>query len=286
MNFLFYIVSLIPTSFLRNLVTLISKTRIFKTFSSYKVTFRNLEMTYKNLNHDELEQFANESFIETILSGHETIKSWAKPIHNSGKNIFRIENNYLLNKYIYSGNGVAVIAIHNRSVDMLLKWINTKCETTTLYKKVKIKELDRFVRKQREGKNNKVYETTMTGVRKIFQAYKENKTICIAADQVPQEGMGEYIKLFNIDTYTTTLASSLVYKTQKPAVFICINSFENNKLGITIKPCRKDIYDESKHKLSLNKSIESLININPKDYSWEYKRYKKLLSGENPYKDI
>jgi KDO2-lipid IV(A) lauroyltransferase len=126
----------------------------------------------------------------------------------------------------------------------------------------------------------------MTGVRKIFQAYKANKTICIAADQVPQEGMGEYIKLFNIDAYTTTLASSLIYKTQKPAVFICMNSFENNKLGVTIKPCRKDIYNESKYKLSLNKSIESLININPKDYSWEYKRYKKLLSGENPYKDI
>tara|TARA_B100001939_G_scaffold24505_1_gene19891 strand:- start:973 stop:1704 length:732 start_codon:yes stop_codon:yes gene_type:complete len=243
-------------------------------------------MTYKHLDKLELEQLAKESFIETILSGHETIKSWSKPIHISGKNIFRIENNYLLNRYIDEDNGVAVIAVHNRSVDMLLKWINTKCETTTLYKKVKIKALDRFVRKQREGKNNNVYETTMTGVRKIFQAYKANKTICIAADQVPQEGMGEYIKLFNIDAYTTTLASSLIYKTQKPAVFICLNSFENNKLGVTIKPCRKDIYNESKYKLSLNKSIESLININPKDYSWEYKRYKKLLSGENPYKDI
>ena len=286
MKSLFYIVSLIPASFLRKLVTLTSKTKIFKTSSTYKVTLRNLEMTYKHLDQVELEQLAEESFIETILSGHETIKSWSKPIHISGKNIFRIENNYLLNRYIVEGNGVAVIAVHNRSVDMLLKWINTKCETTTLYKKVKIKALDRFVRKQREGKNNNVYETTMTGVRKIFQAYKANKTICIAADQVPQEGMGEYIKLFNIDAYTTTLASSLVHKTQKPAVFICLNSFENNKLGVTIKPCRKDIYNESKHKLSLNKSIESLININPKDYSWEYKRYKKLLSGENPYKDI
>ena len=286
MKFLFYIVSLIPTSLLRNLVTLIIKTKIFKTSSAYKVTFRNLEMTYKNLNHFEIEQLAIESFIETILSGHETIMSWSKPIHNSGKNIFRIENNYLLNRYIDEGNGVAIIAVHNRSVDMLLKWVNTKCETTTLYKKVKIKALDRFVRKQREGKNNNVYETSMIGVRKIFQAYKANKTICIAADQVPQEGMGEYIKLFNIDAYTTTLASSLVHKTQKPAVFICLNSFENNKLGVTIKPCRKDIYDESKHKLSLNKSIENLININPKDYSWEYKRYKKLLSGEDPYKDI
>ena len=286
MKSLFYIASLIPTSFLRKLVTLTSKTKIFKTSSTYKVTLRNLEMTYKHLDQVELEQLAEESFIETILSGHETIKSWSKPIHISGKNIFRIENNYLLNRYIDEGNGVAVIAIHNRSVDMLLKWINTKCETTTLYKKVKNKELDRFVRKQREGKNNNVYETTITGVRKIFQAYKANKTICIAADQVPQEGMGEYIKLFNIDAYTTTLASSLVHKTQKPAVFICLNSFENNKLGVTIKPCRKDIYNESKYKLSLNKSIESLININPKDYSWEYKRYKKLLSGENPYKDI
>ena len=286
MKSLFYIASLIPTSFLRKLVTLTSKTKIFKTSSAYKVTLRNLEMAYKHLDQVELEQLAEESFIETILSGHETIKSWSKPIHISGKNIFRIENNYLLNRYIDEGNGVAVIAIHNRSVDMLLKWINTKCETTTLYKKVKIKALDRFVRKQREGKNNNVYETTMTGVRKIFQAYKANKTICIAADQVPQEGMGEYIKLFNIDAYTTTLASSLVHKTQKPAVFICLNSFENNKLGVTIKPCRKDIYNESKHKLSLNKSIESLININPEDYSWEYKRYKKLLSGENPYKDI
>ena len=286
MKSLFYIASLIPTSFLRKLVTLTSKTIIFKTSSAYKVTLRNLEMTYKHLDQFELEQLAKESFIETILSGHETIKSWSKPIHISGKNIFRIENNYLLNRYIDEGNGVAVIAIHNRSVDMLLKWINTKCETTTLYKKVKIKALDRFVRKQREGKNNNVYETTMTGVRKIFQAYKANKTICIAADQVPQEGMGEYIKLFNIDAYTTTLASSLVHKTQKPAVFICLNSFENNKLGVTIKPCRDDIYNKSKHQLSLNKSIESLININPKDYSWEYKRYKKLLSGENPYKDI
>lgn len=286
MKSLFYIVSLIPTSFLRILVSLTSKTKIFKTSSAYKVTLQNLEMTYKHLDKLELEQLAKESLIETILSGHETIKSWSKPIHISGKNIFRIENNYLLNRYIDDGNGVAVIAVHNRSVDMLLKWINTKCETTTLYKKVKIKALDRFVRKQREGKNNNVYETTMIGVRKIFQAYKANKTICIAADQVPQEGMGEYIKLFNIDAYTTTLASSLIYKTQKPAVFICMNSFENNKLGVTIKPSRKDMYNESKHKLSLNKSIESLININPKDYSWEYKRYKKLLSGENPYKDI
>ena len=126
----------------------------------------------------------------------------------------------------------------------------------------------------------------MNGVRKIYQAFKAGKTICIAADQVPQRGMGEYVKLFNNDAYTTTLASSMVYKTKKPGVFICLNSFGNNRIGITIKPTKKSIYNDSEHKLSLNKSIEELININPIDYSWEYKRYKRPPSGEDPYSNI
>ena len=283
---IFYIVSLIPISIVRAIVSTVSKTSLFKLFNAYKITLKNLKMSYKNLSQTELEKFAQESFIETLVSGFETIQSWSKPIHISGKKIFRIENNFLLNKYINAGKGVAVIAIHNRSVDMLLKWINTKSDTTTLYKKVKIKALDRFVKKQREGKNNKVYETNMNGVRKIFQAFKDGKTICIAADQVPQRGMGEYIKLFNNDAYTTTLASSMLYKTKKPGIFICLNSFGNNRLGVTIKPAKETIYKDSEYKLSLNKSIEELININPVDYSWEYKRYRRPPSGEDPYSDI
>ena len=283
---IFYIVSLIPISIVRAIVSTVSKTSLFKLFNAYKITLKNLKMSYKNLSQTELEKFAQESLIETLVSGFETIQSWSKPIHISGKKIFRIENNFLLNKYINDGKGIAVIAIHNRSVDMLLKWINTKSDTTTLYKKVKIKALDRFVKKQREGKNNKVYETNMNGVRKIFQAFKDGKTICIAADQVPQRGMGEYIKLFNNDAYTTTLASSMLYKTKKPGIFICLNSFGNNRLGITIKPPKETIYKDSEYKLSLNKSIEELININPVDYSWEYKRYRRPPSGEDPYSDI
>ena len=283
---IFYIVSLIPISIVRAIVSTVSKTSLFKSSNAYKITLQNLKMSYKNLSQAELEKFAQDSFKETLVSGFETIQSWSKPIHISGKKIFRIENNFLLNKYINDGKGVAVIAIHNRSVDMLLKWINTKSDTTTLYKKVKIKALDRFVKKQREGKNNKVYETNMNGVRKIFQAFKDGKTICIAADQVPQRGMGEYIKLFNNDAYTTTLASSMLYKTKKPGIFICLNSFGNNRLGVTIKPAKETIYKDSEYKLSLNKSIEELININPVDYSWEYKRYRRPPSGEDPYSDI
>ena len=285
MKLLFYLITLLPIDFIRSAINLYIKLSLHKNSSVYKLTMCNIKICFPDLSDAEKALLAKESFIETFVSGYETLQSWARPIHISGKKIFRIENNYLISQNA-NKKGLAIIAIHNRSVDMLLKWINSKTNTTTLYKKVKIKYLDKFVRKQREENNNEVYETNINGVRKIFKAFIDNKVVCLAADQVPKRGMGEYIKFFNTDAYTTTLAASMVHKTRKPAVFICINSFENNKLGITIKPCKNNIYNDSEYKLSLNQSIEELIRINPKDYSWEYKRFKRPPSGLDPYAGI
>ena len=282
MKLLFYLITLIPIDFIRSAINLYTKLNLYKSSSVYKLTMCNIKICFPDLSDVEKTLLAKESFIETFVSGYETLQSWARPIHISGKKIFRIENNYLISQNA-NKKGLAIIAIHNRSVDMLLKWINSKTNTTTLYKKVKIKYLDKFVRKQREENNNEVYETNINGVRKIFKAFIDNKVVCLAADQVPKRGMGEYIKFFNTDAYTTTLAASMVHKTKKPAVFICMNSFENNRLGITIYPSNESIYNDSEYKLSINQSIEDLIKINPKDYSWEYKRFRRSPSGIDPY---
>ena len=283
---LFYLITLIPISLVRSAVNTYTRFSLHTISKIYKLTLRNLEISFPRMLEGDRKILATQSFEETIISVYETLQSWSRPIHLSGKKIFRVENNFLFRQEINQANGLAIIAIHNRSVDMLLKWINATTTTTTIYKKVKIKSLDKFVRKQREQNNNEVYETDMYGVRKIFKAFKDNKVICLAADQVPQRGMGEYIKLFNAEAYTTTLAASMVYKTRKPAIYMCINSFQNNYLGITIRPSKNNIYSDSEHKLSLNQSIEELIKINLKDYSWEYKRFRRSPSGIDPYGDI
>ena len=255
--------------------------------SSYKVSLVNINICYPDLSETEKLVLARDSIVETIVSGYETLQSWSRPIHKSGDRIFKVENNFLLSQNILARDGLIIVAIHNRSVDMLLKWVNGKTRTTTLYKKVKNKKLDHFVRAQREEGNNKTFETNISGVRQIYKALISKKVICLAADQVPQDNMGEYVKLFNRDAYTTTLAPSLAIKTNKPVIYFCINSYKSSLLSISINPSNKDIYNDSKHKLSMNKDIEKLININPKDYSWEYKRYKKPPHGvKNPYQGI
>jgi lauroyl/myristoyl acyltransferase len=104
---------------------------------------------------------------------------------------------------------------------------------------------------------------------------------------VPQKGMGEYIKFYNREAYSTTLVQSLALKTKCPLIFFYINSNKDNYLTITIESIDERIYSDSKHSQIINNGIENIINKRPIDYSWEYKRFKKSKPGQqDPYLGI
>ena len=99
--------------------------------------------------------------------------------------------------------------------------------------------------------------------------------------------MGEYIKFYGRDAYSTTLVQSLVRKTKAEVLYVYLNSSSSGFISLTINPLNKSTYEDSKYKLSLNSDIENLINKRPVDYSWEYKRFKKNKNDFlNPYKGI
>ena len=284
---LFFIISLFPKTLFISLVDLYTYTKIYKLFSSYKITKVNLEIAYPDLVKNDVELLSKLSIRESIISAFETIYTWGRSVHQSNSQLFKIENNFLLSKTYKEGNGLITVAIHNRSVDMLLKWINSKIVTVSLYKKIKIKTLESFVKRNREDGESKSYETSIGGVRKIFKALNSRGAICFAADQVPQRGLGEYVKFFNRDAYTTTLVQSLAAKTKAPVLFAFINSNKDGFLFTSIKQPIFVYHNDSEHKLLLNKNIEEIINIRPIDYSWEYKRFKKSKPpGTDPYKSI
>ena len=282
-----FIISMTPRSFFILLVDIYMYSRIYKLFASYKITKVNLKIAYPNLNNSNIELISKLSIRESLISGYETIYSWARHTNDSNSFIFRVENNFLLKNYARQQKGLITVAIHNRSADMLLAWICSQTPTVSLYKKIKNKSLDSFVKNKRESGGSVCVETSISGVRKIYKALKQNKVICFAADQVPQRGMGEYIKFFNRDSYSTTLVQSLALKTKSPLVFLYINSNKDNYLTITIESINNDIYKDSKHSQIINSGIEKIINKRPIDYSWEYKRFKKSKPGQqDPYSGI
>ena len=282
MKQLFFIISLFPKNIFVYLLDFYIYTRLYRFSNSYKITKVNIEIAYPDLSIKDVELTSKLSLRESIISGYETIYTWGRNDYSSNNKIFRITNNFLLNKLNDKGEGLINVAIHNRSVDMLLKFINSQIFTVSLYKKLKNKSLEKFVKKDRESNGSISVETSIGGVRKILQALREKKAICFAADQVPQRGLGEYLKLFNREAYSTTLVQSLASKTLAPVLYFHLNSHKGNFLSLTIKQSDDDIYNKSKHLLLLNKDIEKMINIRPIDYSWEYKRFKR---SKYPYKD-
>ena len=287
MKLLFYTISFIPKPLFSYFVDIYLFFKIFKLLKSYKITKVNLEIAFPEAKMKEIELMSKLSIRESIISGYETIYTWGNKDFDSNNDIFKIENNFLLNSLSKQDQGLIAVTFHNRSVDMLLKWINSQFKTISLYKKIKIKLLSNFVKKDREAEGSKTYETSIGGVREIFKALNKRKIVVFAADQVPKRGFGEYIKFFNKDAYTTTLVQSLAIKTGSPVIYFYIKSNPGNFLSVTLKRCNKDIYDDSKHKLLLNQDIETIIKDRPVDYSWEYKRFRRSKDiNENLYIDI
>ena len=287
MKLIFYILSLVPRTFFIVLVDIYISTRIYKLLKSYKITKINIKIAYPDLNIFNVELLSKLSIREMIISGYETIYCWGRSPSSNNSLIFKVENNFLFKSLINKKQGLISVAFHNRSVDMLITWINTQTPTVSLYKKIKNKYLNSFVQNKRQINHSLSVETSISGVRKIYKALKDNNVVCFAADQVPQRGMGEYIKFYNRDAYSTTLVQSLAKKTMAPVVYLYLKSNKDNFLSICIKHCSNSIYDDSKHTLLINNDIEKMINERPIDYSWEYKRFKKSQTGvSDPYKTI
>jgi KDO2-lipid IV(A) lauroyltransferase len=121
-----------------------------------------------------------------------------------------------------------------------------------------------------------VFETNFTGVKELFSALKQGEVVAMAADQVPAKNMGVYEDFFGRRVYTTNLIPSLHSKTKAPIVSVAIHS-DNLTNQLYIRYGSKSTYKEKPqyNAKAMNKEIEKIININPEDYNWEYKRFKK-----------
>ena len=285
MKTIFKLLSLVPRNLLRLLLKLLLKIGILNKTSSYKLTNINLKLAFKEKSNQEITKLSEESFIESVVSLFETFHTWGSNSKKSNNKIFRIENNYLMNINKMKNNQLLIISIHNRSVDMLLRWINLQIKTATIYKEVKSNFLENFVKQNREVGMSKMSQANMSGVRHLYKSAKKGMSVCMAVDQVPRRGLGEYVEFFGVPAYTTTLMPSLASKLNQRVIYANINTTKEDKISVKLTQSDKSIYDKSKHLLSMNNNIEKIILDNIKDYSWEYKRFRRPPEGyKDPYK--
>ena len=255
-----------------------------KAFGSFQVTRKNLSIAFPRLLKEEILEISKDSYKETLKSFYETLYSWSRSQEKIILNTKKINNRFLFSQS-QDSMGLIVFVIHNRSIDFLLRWISSQRQHTSLYKTIKFKQVNNFVKRLREEGGNKMVPTGIGGVKSIIQALKNNQMTCMASDQVPADGLGKYSTFFGHECFSFSLAPSLARKTNMPILMASLSYDSNIGHVVTFKKPDAKIYGDLGVDI-MNHEMETEILKRPEEYSWEYKKFRKLSSKpKDIYKD-
>ena len=277
MKIIFYIFTIYPLRFAFQVLDIVFKVmpvRVLRLISSFTVTRKNLSIAFTDLNDRELDCLAKESYKETLKSFYETLYTWSRSYKKIIYQTKRINNRFLFNAPIKE-DGLIVIALHNRSIDFMLRWISSQRPHTSLYKKIKSKLINSFVKEFREEGNCKMVETGIGGVKSILASLENNQMTCMASDQVPARGLGVYSKFFGHECYSFALAPKLARKSNKQILLSYLSYKKDLGHIINFKKPSKDIYSDNGVDV-MNADMEHEIKKSPAEYSWEYKKFRRL----------
>ena len=279
MRIIFFILSILPLKIafvVFDIFFRLVPLRFFAFFPAFQVTKRNLSIAFPEMSYFDLECLSKESYKETLKSVYETFYAWSR----SNKKIIyqtrRINNRFLFNNQ-NNQNGLILFALHNRSIDFMLSWIGSQRVHTSLYKKIKLNSVNRYVKKIREIGGSKMVETGVGGVKTILSALENNQMTCMASDQVPADGLGTYSTFFNHECYSFSLAPRLAKKSMKEILMSYISYDKNIGYIMNFTKPHHKIYSSIGVDV-MNKEMEQVIKKMPAEYSWEYKKFRKLSS--------
>ena len=286
MKIIFYIFSIFPLKLAFYIYDVLLKALpipILRVFAPFSVTRTNLSIAFPDLSSHELDLLAKASYRETLKSFYETLYTWSR---SSTKIIYHTKkiNNRFLFKTNEHKDGLIIIALHNRSIDFMLRWISSQRAHTSLYKKIKLKLINTFVKKFREEGNCKMVETGIGGVKSILNSLENNQMTCMASDQVPADGLGTYSTFFGHECYSFALAPKLARKSKKQILMSYLSYEKNIGHVMNFVNPNEEIYNDNGVD-AMNAEMENEIKKSPAEYSWEYKKFRKLSKEpKNIYK--
>lgn len=119
---------------------------------------------------------------------------------------------------------------------------------------------------------------TLAGVRQMLRALKRGETVGLLPDQVPPEGMGEWVPFFGVPAYTMTLAARLARQTGACLGVLWTERLPNGA-GYVVRAMELPVPlpaqgDDAADAAAINASMEAVIRQQPGQYLWGYHRYK------------
>ena len=101
-------------------------------------------------------------------------------------------------------------------------------------------------------------------------------------DQEPRYGAGIFAPFFGMQAYTMVLLSRLAHKTSATVLTSGLERLpEGRGYRAHVQPLEPAVYDEDPvvSASAANRGVEQIVAINPAQYAWSYKRFRRKPEG-------
>ena len=247
-----------------------------------RVTIRNIELCFPDLSPTEQQAMAKQSLIETVQTALELAVIWSNPGDKTAAYITHIENEALIQSAQKAGKGVVLIAPHFGNWELTNYYMATHYPFLVMYKPALSEPLNQFILASRSSCTEMV-PANKKGVITLYRALKKGKVTGVLPDQEPTLQTGIWAPFFGVPALTPKLVSKLVGNTSEGephAValgFGCQRNPDGKGYHMFFLPVEDDLYhpDPLRSAAALNHCVEAIIQRDPIQYQWEYKRFKR-----------
>jgi KDO2-lipid IV(A) lauroyltransferase len=260
-------------------------THVFKNRQRH-ILQTNLQLCFPTQSADWHKITTERCMISMAQSIMEFTKCWGEPPSWSLAQIRKVHNEHLFHEALAAGKGTIGIVPHYGSWEIMNAWLNLHVEPIIMYKPVKSKAVDSFVRNARSRLKSTAVPTDERGVKALFKGLKQNGFTAILPDHVPHDQGGIHVPFFGINTFTGVIVPKLLAKTGSRAVVMyCLRRPHADGYEIFFVEPDVEIYspDLATATAALNRSVEAVIRLDPAHYQWGYKRFQLNETLPYPY---
>ena len=147
---------------------------------------------------------------------------------------------------------------------------------TVLYRPARQAALAPVIETARRREGLETAPTTLAGVRQMIKALRAGRAVGLLPDQVPPDGMGQWVPFFGKQAYTMTLAARLVLQTGATPMLVWGERLPRGQgFRLRFEPLSEPLSaDLDTAVAQINREMERLIHQCPQQYLWGYGRYK------------
>lgn len=266
--------SWLPLFAIRGLGSCVGRLAVALKTRAATTTLQNLEHCYPELSTDERHALARRSLRHTAASICEMPAVWTSSFQRLHKWIREVHGEALLKERLAAGP-VLMILPHYGNWEFLTTYLHPITTYTCLYSPRRLHDLERLISDRRSRFGGEFLPVTQAGLRQLMYRLRDGIPLIVLPDQVPNEGRSVISEFRGRAIRTGTMPHELLRRGELSALTIVARRCRGG-FSIHVQDVSANIYsaDADQSVRALDQAIEAVVELDPAQYQWEYKRFR------------